>query len=107
MCAGGEVGSGTTLTEALARLVRAEAMSGYCCEACGRTCDAHKRLSLRSLPPVLVIHAKRFRHGNKARFLRTRDSCEMLSKWQHDALCARSCCALTVCQVAQQNARKA
>lgn len=47
------------------RLVSVETMAGYVCEGCRGTCTARKQLSLCKLPPVLIFHVKRFRHGIK------------------------------------------
>jgi ubiquitin C-terminal hydrolase len=55
----------TTLLAALQRLVAVETMSDYFCEHCGSSSTARKQLSLCKLPPVLIFHAKRFRHGIK------------------------------------------
>ena len=40
-------------------------MAGYVCESCRGSCTARKQLSLCKLPPVLILHVKRFRHGIK------------------------------------------
>lgn len=55
----------TTLLAALQRLVSVESVSDYSCESCHSPSTARKQLSLCKLPPVLIFHAKRFRHGIK------------------------------------------
>lgn len=56
---------GASLLGALKRLTRAEDLQGaaWQCAACGaRGRGATKRLTLAALPPLLVLHAKRFEH---------------------------------------------
>lgn len=43
--------------------MHAEEVDDYVCEECQRSRRARKQLSLRQLPPVLIIHVKRFRTG--------------------------------------------
>lgn len=58
---------GVSLLGALRRLTHTEllgaASSSWRCAACGASQGATKRLSLAKLPPVLVLHAKRFEHS--------------------------------------------
>lgn len=55
--------SNVDLCEALEIFTRDELLRGddkYSCGHCQRKCVAHKRLTLSKLPPVLVLHLKRF-----------------------------------------------
>ncbi|KAK2077372.1 hypothetical protein QBZ16_004217 [Prototheca wickerhamii] len=58
---------GVSLLGALRRLTHTELLgaagSSWRCAACGASQGATKRLSLAKLPPVLVLHAKRFEHS--------------------------------------------
>jgi hypothetical protein len=56
---------GASLVGSLRRFVRAEQLGSgeqWRCEGCDARRDAVKQLSLLRLPPVLVLHAKRFEH---------------------------------------------
>lgn len=64
-CAAGPAGDGASLREELEKLVALEAVT-YSCGACQRQRTTHRQLSLRCLPPVLVVHVKRF-HNNRAK----------------------------------------
>lgn len=62
---------GVSLLGALRRLTHTELLgaagSSWRCAACGASLGATKRLSLAKLPPVLVLHAKRFEHSGARR----------------------------------------
>jgi Ubiquitin carboxyl-terminal hydrolase len=52
---------------AFQRFARAEALdSGYKCEKCGKVGRAKKQSRLASIPPILTLHLKRFRYGDRA-----------------------------------------
>lgn len=52
--------------EALKRFHKPEALdSGYKCEKCGKFGFATKQTSLASIPPILTLHLKRFRYGDR------------------------------------------
>ena len=53
------------LTECLDRFTSAETLSGdmYNCRKCNASRQAMKKLSLGRLPPVMIIHLKRFSHS--------------------------------------------
>ncbi|KAL6769289.1 hypothetical protein ACKKBG_A30425 [Auxenochlorella protothecoides x Auxenochlorella symbiontica] len=66
---------GASLLGALKRLTRAEDLQGaaWQCAACGaRGRGATKRLTLAALPPLLVLHAKRFEHPGGLRGVATK-----------------------------------
>lgn len=51
---------------AFKRFARAEALdSGYKCEKCGKVGRATKQSRLASIPPILTLHLKRFRYGDR------------------------------------------
>lgn len=58
---------GASLLGALRRLTHREHLGApgnrWHCAACGASDGATKRLSLAKLPPILVLHAKRFEHS--------------------------------------------
>ncbi|GKZ00606.1 hypothetical protein MPSEU_001012800 [Mayamaea pseudoterrestris] len=50
---------------AFTRFARAEALdSNYKCEKCGKVGKATKQSRLKSIPPILTLHLKRFRYGD-------------------------------------------
>lgn len=50
---------------AFMRFARAEALdSSYKCETCGKVGKATKQSRLKSIPPILTLHLKRFRYGD-------------------------------------------
>jgi ubiquitin C-terminal hydrolase len=54
-----------SVTDCLVQFLRTERLTGsdaYFCEHCKIKTDCLKRMSIRQLPEVLVIHLKRFRH---------------------------------------------
>lgn len=58
-----EVKDKTTLDESLAALVQADRLDGdnkYNCERCNKKVAALRRATIGELPPVLVVHLKRF-----------------------------------------------
>jgi len=62
-CISLEVDDNVGLGEALEIFTQDELMRGddkYFCSECKRKCIAHKRLTLSELPPILVLHFKRF-----------------------------------------------
>lgn len=51
---------------AFQRFARPEALdSGYKCEKCGKVGRATKQSRLASIPPILTLHLKRFRYGDR------------------------------------------
>merc|ERR1719410_3052385 len=62
-CISLEVDDNVCLGEALEIFTQNELMRGddkYFCNACNRKCIAHKRLTLSEIPPILILHFKRF-----------------------------------------------
>ena len=57
--------SKVSISDCLVQFMRTEKLTGvnaYLCEHCKVKTDCLKRMSIRALPEVLVIHLKRFRH---------------------------------------------
>jgi len=62
-CISLEVDDNVGLGEALEIFTQDELMRGedkYFCNTCNRKCVAHKRLTLSQIPPILILHFKRF-----------------------------------------------
>jgi hypothetical protein len=62
-CISLEVDDNVGLDEALEIFTQDELMRGddkYFCNTCNRRCIAHKRLTLSEIPPILILHLKRF-----------------------------------------------
>lgn len=62
-CISLEVDDNVGLSEALGIFTQDELMRGqdkYFCNNCNRKCVAHKKLTLSSIPPILILHFKRF-----------------------------------------------
>lgn len=62
-CISLEVDDNVGLGEALGIFTQDELMRGddkYFCNNCNRKCVAHKKLTLSSIPPILILHFKRF-----------------------------------------------
>lgn len=59
----------TFITDALARHLEAETLAGdeqWYCERCCKKVDARKKIDLWKLPPVLILHLKRFEFNAKS-----------------------------------------
>lgn len=51
--------------ESFQKFTASEALdSCYKCESCGKVGKATKQVQLKSIPPILTLHLKRFRYGN-------------------------------------------
>lgn len=56
----------TDVQTAFQRFAQTEALdSGYKCEKCGKVGRATKQSRLASIPPILTLHLKRFRYGDR------------------------------------------
>lgn len=53
-------GSSSSLHLCLEQYVRGDLINNWCCTQCRRYLDVKKKLELRSLPPVIIFHLKRF-----------------------------------------------
>lgn len=56
-----------SLESCLSSYCETEELTGndrYRCEKCGKLCDALKTLSIQTLPEVLCVHIKRFKHDS-------------------------------------------
>lgn len=57
-------GSLSDLISSFRQFTKAEPLTGYKCDRCGKVGSATKQSKLGSIPPILTIHLKRFRYGS-------------------------------------------
>jgi len=57
-------GSLSDLSSSFRQFTKAEPLTGYKCDRCGKVGSATKQSKLGSIPPILTIHLKRFRYGS-------------------------------------------
>lgn len=58
-------GSGESVMDSLSQLTVKEPIHGYQCPKSKREVEAHRRTTLEELPPVLILHFKRFVYDDK------------------------------------------
>lgn len=83
----------TQVTDALAEYLTSEKLTGdeqWHCERCKKKVDATKKIDLWKLPPVLVLHLKRFEFDQKtAQFQKTENRLSMkLTNWDLGEFCS-------------------